>query len=626
MFELLGTDFSEFHFLRPAALLGLIPALLIVAFAEWKKRSAGNWENIINPQLLPFLMQGDSPKKQRGIYWALIAWIIACISLAGPAWQQLPQPVHKKDAALILIMDLSPSMLAEDIKPSRLARARYKLIDILKARGEGYSALVVYGGEAYSLSPLTEDSNTIISLVPTLEPSLLPVYGSNTEEAVETALELAINGGYQQGDLLLITDGVASQAFAMVQSMVKQAGKFRLSILGVGTVEGAPIPSGSGGFVKGNNGAILIPKLSPASLKMLAQNSGGIYRTLSADDSDISALLDSTEELFPDATKQLERDFDLWDDQGFWLILLLLPIILVSFRKGNIAVILLLPMIYSDPAAAFEWRDLWQTADQQATKAMQEGDVETAQGLFKDPQWRGTAAYKAGDYQTAIDEFVQFDSADGHYNRGNGLAKTGDLDGAIEAYDQALIRQPEMEDAIANRALIEQLKKQQQEQQQNKDSGQDQQDQQNQDQQNQDQRQQQQSDSQSQQQQSDSEQEPEPSQEQQDGEKSEQQDAKDQNAQDQDAKQQKAQAKSEQEGSEQEGSEQEGFEQDQQQVGEPELTEEQKQAQQELQQWLRRVPDDPGGLLREKFRYQSRQRALQQRRPSPPNEQQQERW
>jgi len=615
MLELLGTDFSEFHFLRPLALLGLIPALLIVAFAQLRKRSAGNWEKIINPALLPFLMQGKSNKKQRGIYWVLLAWIVGCLALAGPTWQQLPQPVHKKASALILILDLSPSMLAEDIKPSRLARARYKLIDILQNRGEGYSALVVYGGEAYTLSPLTEDSNTIISLVPTLQPSLLPVYGSNTEEAVETALELAINGGYQQGDLLLITDGVASPAFATVQSMVKRAGKFRLSILGVGTAQGAPIPTGSGGFVKDSNGAILIPKLSAASLKMLAQNNGGSYRTLSADDTDISALLAATEELFPDATKELERDFDLWDDKGFWLVLLLLPIILVSFRKGNIALVLLIPSLFSDPASAFEWRDLWQTADQQASKALQEGDAESAQTLFKDPQWRGSAAYKAGDYQTAIDEFVQNNSADGHYNRGNGLAKSGDLDGAIEAYNQALKLQADMADAMANRDLVEQLKKQRQEQQQSQNQKQDQ----SQDQPNQEQ----QSDSENQQQQSESDQN-----QQQDQGQNQEKNQEQQQAQEQEQEANQSEAKEQADKEAQQESDEKTGQQARELAEEPteELSEEEKQAQQELQQWLRRVPDDPGGLLREKFRYQSRQRALEQRRPTPPSEQQQERW
>lgn len=615
MLEFTGTDFSEFHFLRPLMIWALVPALLIVATTQWRKRSAGNWAKIINPALLPFLMQGDSDKKQRGIYWVLLAWIVGCLALAGPAWEQLPQPVHKKDSALILIMDLSPSMLAEDIKPSRLARARFKLIDILKNRTEGYSALVVYGGEAYTLSPLTEDSNTIISLVPTLQPSLLPVYGSNTEEAVETALELAVNGGYQQGDLLLITDGVASPAFGTVQSMVKKAGKFRLSILGVGTAQGAPIPTGSGGFVKDSNGAIVIPKLSPASLKMLAQNSGGSYRTLSADDSDISALLKTTEALFPDATKELERDFDLWDDQGFWLIFLLLPILMFSFRKGNIALVLLVPSLFSDPVSAFGWRDLWLTPDQQASRALQEGDAETAQALFKDPQWRGSAAYKAGDYQAAIDTFLQNDSAEGHYNRGNGLAKSGDLDGAIEAYNQALTLQPEMADAIANRDLVEQLKQQQQ--QQNQDQSQQQQ---NQEQQNQEQ----QSDSGNQQQPPESQGDKEQNKGQNQPQDQDQNQA--QEAQEQETEQPETEKQAEQE------AQQERSEKAQQQTPEltqeleEELSEEQKQAQQELQQWLRRVPDDPGGLLREKFRYQSRQRALEQRRPSPPGEQQQERW
>jgi len=614
MLEFVSTDFSEFHFLRPLALLGLIPALLIVAFTQWRKRSAGNWEKIINPELLPFLMQGDNAKKQRGIYAVLAAWIITCMALAGPTWQQLPQPVHKKDAALILIVDLSPSMLAEDIKPSRLARARYKLIDILKTRSEGYSALVVYGGEAYTLSPLTEDSNTIISLVPTLQPSLLPVYGSNTEEAVETALQLAINGGYQQADLLLITDGVASQAFGTVQSMISKAGKFRLSILGVGTKQGAPIPTGSGSFVKDSNGAILIPKLSPASLQMLAQNSGGSYRTLSADDSDISALLDVTEGLFPDASKELERDFDLWDDQGFWLIFLLLPILLVSFRKGNIAIILLAPMLFPDPAAAFGWKDLWQTADQQANKALQAGDIETAQALFKDSQWRGSAAYKAGDYQTAIDDFLLIDSADSHYNRGNGLAQSGNLDAAIDAYNQALKLQPGMADAKANKELVEQLKRQQ-EQQQNSDSQQ-----------------------QDQQQSDDQQQDGQSSQEQDSQEKiSQEKSSEDQSQQEEDAEAQKAQEQAaEQERQQQAMEESEALSEEEKALNEEEkalsdeeqeaLSEEEKQAQQELQQWLRRVPDDPGGLLREKFRYQSRQRALEQRRPTPPNDNQKERW
>ena len=621
MFEFLNSDFSQLHLLRPLALLGLLPALIAVALAQWRKRSAGNWEKIINPALLPYLMQGETNKKQRGMLWVLLAWIITCFALAGPSWQQLPQPVHKKDAALILIMDLSPSMLAEDVKPSRLERARYKLIDILKNRSEGFSALVVFGGAAYTLTPLTEDSNTIISLVPVLHPTLLPEYGSNTEDAIETALELAVNGGYQQGDLLLITDGVSPSAFNTIQSMISKAGKFRLSILGVGTQQGAPIPTGAGGFAKDRNGAIIIPKLSAASLQMLAQKNGGIYASMSADDSDIEALLATTEELFPDATKELERSFDLWDDQGFWLAFLLLPIILLSFRKGNIAVILLAPMLFSDPASALGWQDLWKTADQQASEALQSGDAASAQSLFKNRQWRGSAAYKAEDYDSAINEFLDFDDADSHYNRGNALAHSGDLDAAIEAYDQALAQNPDMEDAKANKVLLEQLKQEQE--QQDSDNSEDSDSEQSDSQDSQD----------SQPQDSDSDSEPQDSQDQQpqDQEQSDPQDPQQQDPSDQepDAKDGEPEESEEQESQQEKAQrEQEKAEEQEQNAVEPteEESEAEKQAQQELEQWLRRVPDDPGGLLREKFRYQSRQRALEPRRPVPPNNEQQERW
>jgi Ca-activated chloride channel family protein len=624
MLEFFNSDFSELHLLRPLALLGVIPALIAVALAQWRKRSAGNWEKVINPALLPFLMQGQSDKKKRGMLWVLLAWIITCLALAGPSWQQLPQPVHKKDAALILIMDLSPSMLAEDIAPSRLERARYKLIDILKNRREGFSALVVYSGAAYTLTPLTEDSNTIISLVPVLHPNLLPEYGSNTEEAIETALELALNGGYQQGDLLLITDEVSRSAFSSIQSMISKAGAFRLSILGIGTEQGAPIPTAAGGFAKDSTGAIIIPKLFPGSLQMLAQNNGGIYAGISADDSDIEALLATTEELFPDATKELERSFDLWDDQGFWLAFLLLPIILLSFRKGNVAVILLLPMVFSDPASALGWQDLWKTPDQQASEALQSGDAALAQSLFKNHQWRGSAAYRAGDYESAISDYLDLDTADSHYNRGNALAHTGDLDRAIEAYNQALALSPEMEDAEANKALLEQLKQQQEQQQQNSEDSDSEQ-------------------SESQDSQSENSEPQNSDSETSDSQQSDQQDPAEQESQPADGKPEEPgeQEPGEQEPGEQESGEQESQQQPEKQPSQQEEeqqnaelseqpTEEQseaeKQAQQELEQWLRRVPDDPGGLLREKFRYQSRQRALERRRPAPPNNEQQERW
>jgi Ca-activated chloride channel family protein len=594
---------SDFHFIRPLWLLGIIPAVLCLLMINKLAHQAGNWSKVISPELLPFLMQSDAQADNRLTRSFMMGtagcWLLFCLALAGPSWNQLPQPVHKEDAALVLMLDLSPSMLAEDVTPSRLIKARYKMIDILKSRQQGFTGLVVYGGEAFTVSPLTEDGNTIINLVPTLHPALLPVYGSNTEDGIDSAIDLIKNAGHQQADILLITDGVSRAAFRDISSQLNSR-NIRLHILGIGTSEGAPIPMGNGGFVKDKNGSILLPKLDSSALRQLADLGGGKFVSMTADDSDINHLLQAIASDFPETTAVSDQTFDIWEDYGYWLILLLLPLLLASFRKGVVFVIILAPnLLNSPPTEASVWQDLWLTDDQQGYKALQQGDTETAQGLFENPQWQASAAYKNQDYKTAVEHYSQGESADDNYNLGNALARAGDLDGAIKAYDQALTIEPGMDDAIANRQLVEQLKQQQQNQDQKGDP-------QEQDGESQDQNQQQ---SQSQQQSQDEQQQSENEQQQNTGEED------DSSKQEQE---EQSKAATDEKQSEDEQSKEE---QSQQQSEEDSLKEQQ---QMELQQWLRRVPDDPGGLLKQKFRYQSQQRASEQRNPPPPN--QQERW
>ena len=598
---------SDFHFIRPLWLLGIIPAALCLLMINKLAHQAGNWSKVISPELLPFLMQSDAQGENRltrgFMMGAAGCWLLFCLALAGPSWNQLPQPVHKEDAALVLILDLSPSMLAEDVTPSRLIKARYKMIDILKARQQGFTGLVVYGGEAFTVSPLTEDGNTIVSLIPTLHPGLLPVYGSNTEDGIDAAMDLIKNAGYQQADILLLTDGVSRAAFGDISSQLKSR-NIRLHILGIGTTEGAPIPMGNGGFVKDKNGSILLPKLDSSALRQLADLGGGKFVSMSNDDSDINHLLQAVASDFPATTEVRDQTFDVWEDYGYWLILLLLPLLLASFRKGVVFVIILAPtLLNAPPTEASIWQDLWLTDDQQGYKALQQGDTEAAQGLFENPQWQASVAYTNQDYKTAVEQYSQGKSADDSYNLGNALARSGDLDGAIKAYDQALTIKPDMDDAIANRQLVEQLKQQQQNQDQSGDP-------QDQDGESQDQDQQQ---GQSQQQ----------SEDQQQSESEQQQNTGEENqSAEQEQEEQNKSASDEEKSNEEQSEEDQSEEQQSKQQSEEDSLKEQQQM--ELQQWLRRVPDDPGGLLKQKFRYQSQQRASEQRNPPPPN--QQERW
>ena len=606
MIENLTEIFDNFHFLRPWWFLGLLPVVAVIGFYTWRKRNAGNWETIINPELLPFLLQGSEGKHALSGPWLVAfmisAWIFCCLALAGPAWQQLPQPVHKQDSALVVVLDLSPSMLAEDISPNRLVRARYKLIDILTRRTEGVVGLIVYGGDSHTVSPLTEDSNTIVSMVPVLEPNLLPETGSNVEEGLASAIDLAMNGGYQQADILLITDGIDKSALSNIAPIISGEGNYRLSILGVGTTDGAPIPGVAGGFIK-KAGNVIVAKLNVGTLRKIAANNGGSYQTLSADDRDIDNLLAGMDSLLTNSTRETGRSFDLWDDQGYWLVLLLLPVLLLSFRKGTVVVILIAPLLFTaQPVKALEWQDLWQTPDQQASEAMTAENYEAAKGLFQDSRWRGSAAFKAGDFDQAIADFSQDESSIGDYNHGNALAKSGDLEGAIKAYNNALSKEPKMEDARFNLDLVEQLKDQQ---------DQDQQDQEQQDQSQQDQEQQDQ-DQQNQEQQDQGQQDQE--QQDQGQQDQEQQDQDQQNESDEDP------AQTEQDKPE-DKNEAATEEEQKEEVSVEELSDEEKQEQEAIERILRRIPDDPGGLLRAKFRHQARQRS-QNRRP-PTNE---ERW
>ena len=606
------TIIESFHFLRPWWFLALIPALIVLGLYHWRSLKSGNWADIINPDLLPYLIQGKASEKSRGhiiITMIAIAWLLSCIGLAGPAWKQLPQPVYKEDSALVVILDLSPSMLAEDIPPSRLVRARFKLIDILTKRNEGVVGLIVYGGDSYTVSPLTEDSNTIVSMVPILEPNLLPEAGSNVEEGLASAIDLAVAGGYQQANILLITDGIDKSAFNNITPIIADEGNYRLSILGVGTPDGAPIPSPAGGFVK-KSGNVIVAKLNVGALRKIAANNGGSYQTLSADDRDIDNILAGMDSLLTNSTRETDRSFDLWDDQGYWLILLLLPVLLFSFRKGLVVVVLIAPQLFTaQPVEALEWQDLWQTPDQQASEAMNAENYEAAKDLFEDSRWRGSAAFKAEDFDQATSDFSQDDSATGDYNLGNALAKSGDLEGAIEAYTNALSKEPKMEDARFNLDLVEQLNDQQDQDQQNQE--QQDQDQQSQEQQDQDQQSQEQQD---QDQQSQEQQDQDQQSQEQKDQGQEQQNQDQQNESNEDP------APSEQDKPE-DKNEPATEEEQKEEASVEELSDEEKQEQEAIERILRRIPDDPGGLLRAKFRHQARQRS-QNRRP-PTNE---ERW
>ncbi len=328
------TDFSQFHFIRPYWLLALLPYLLITGLMLKHKLSQGNWSQVCDAELLPYILQQKAANQSRWPFTATaLAGLLTIIALAGPTWEHLPSPVFRIESALVIVLDLSRSMDAADVKPSRLVRARYKIADILQRRKDGQTALLVYAGDAFTVTPLTDDTETIASQLGALQPSIMPEQGSNAGLALQNAVQLFKQAGLQRGNILLVTDGVnQSKAFSVAESL----GPYQLSVLGIGTADGAPVKTDRGGFLKDRQGNIVIPKLQASELRKLARAGGGNYQTITADDRDIENLLQEIDR--QSAARQAQQQSDLmleqWKEQGPWLLLLVLPLAASAFRRG----------------------------------------------------------------------------------------------------------------------------------------------------------------------------------------------------------------------------------------------------------------------------------------------------
>lgn len=611
MDALLPADFlANFQFLRPLWLLALVPAALFVA-ALWRLNSSVTaWDRAIDKDLLPYLLDRSKNASQRTPLLLLLAvWVLSSLALAGPVWEKLPQPVQKREDALVIVLDLSLSMFAPDHSPSRVDLAKRKLRDILALRGEGQTALVVYAGDAHTVTPLTDDVVTIEALVPSLNPNIMPLFGSDPVSALEIAIDLLKNTDGGSGKILLMTDGIAGYDEEQTIADLLDGSGNELLVMGIGTEEGAPIRTNDGNFLTDERGTIIVPKLNKNLLSSLANRVDGRYHDIQLADSDLAYLLSDLNPLDDEALSDVEEEFDVWYEAGPWLLLLVLPLAAFAFRRGWLLVLPLLvatsvltpvqPLMAaefgptvdiqinedgfplpSEAEAGFSWsetwRNLWQTPDQRGAEAMGESQYGEAARLFESPDWRGAASYRGGNYEAAIASFAANPTADGHYNRGNALALSGNYAEAITAYNIALGLDDTHAEALQNKEIVEQLLQEQEAEEGEQDEGD-----------SEDSDSQQNSESESDQQEENSEQQDQESQE------------GDQEQQEQDQQQQDT------------PEEQESSESNSEQNTASETENQEFEEQQALEQWLRRIDDDPGELLRRKFRYQYRKRQLE---------------
>lgn len=448
------------HLLRPFWLL-ILPLPLWLLWRLWnRERQAGSWQRLLPTAFHGTLLTGGRVRNSRRPWLALGgAWLLAILALLGPSWQQLEQPSLKRAEPLVVLLEMTPAMLAGDLQPTRLAHARHKVLDLLRLRQDAQTAVVVFAGSAHTLVPLSDDLATTENLLSAIRPELMPEQGHRADLAVARALALLEQGAQGRGQLLLIGSTLSDQEQAAIASLLDGSG-WRLSILGIGTEQGAPIEQQDGGFLKDQQGAILIPRLDANGLQRFASELGGRYQTASLDDADLLAL--GLHEL---ATGQAQTSeptrLAVWLDQGHWLLLPLLLLAACAARRGWLFCLPLL-LLSAPPVQALTFDDLWLRPDQQGQRLLEAQHPADAAQRFTNPRWQGFAHYQAGDYAAAAELFAKGDTAVDHYNRGTALVHSDRLEEAIEAYDQALEMQPNLEVARQNRAIAEALQRQQQ--------------------------------------------------------------------------------------------------------------------------------------------------------------------
>ncbi|MFA4587509.1 VWA domain-containing protein [Xanthomonas perforans] len=591
---------QSLHLLRPTLLWALLAIVPAAALWHWRRRDADVWRQSVDAHLLPKLLVSGGRRGWLGFVLAALTYALAVLAMSGPSWRQTEHPVFQSSMPLVVVLDLSSSANATDLPPSRLLQARAKLATLLRKRAGGEVALLVYAGESFTVAPLTEDSANVALFLDALSPSVMPVDGKRADRAIDAAAQLLQQAGFKQGEILLVSDSADRSAESSAR--VARSRGFSVSALGVGGERGAAYRTASGEIAQA--------KLDEGSLRTLAAQGGGRYARIAPDDADLRALgvLDPSQQPLADETAESDGGKS-WLDEGYWLVLPVMLLSLLAFRRRAVVAVLAMVCVLplAQPAHAADGT-LWQRADQVQQQRLD----------------AGVQAYRKGDFAAAQKAFEAVPTDEGLYNLGNALARQGQYDAAIAAYDRALKQHPNQQDAIANRAAVDAARKRQQ--QTNKDgkgqskdlkpSGQD-----GKGQQQAGQNQQDKQSGQDGQNQHDSKNQPSEGQPPQDGRP---QDAQAKNGQGEQRKQdtppQSADAKAQQQADEaqrrkmQQAMAQAGNKQadasGKQEAAVAGETPEQREQRQAVDAWLRRVPDDPGGLLRTKFRleYERRQR------------------
>ncbi|WP_347900553.1 VWA domain-containing protein [Pseudomonas purpurea] len=453
-------NFSEFHFLRPLWLLlivfGAALPLLWRRSHDLQRRLRDN----IAPHLLPHLLiTPQDSHRVRPVHLLSALLVMGAIAAAGPTWEQDRPDFLENRAPLIIALDLSPSMDANDVQPTRLEAAKHKLHDLVQRRQGARTGLIAYAGSAHLVLPATDDPALLDTFIQALSTDLITKPGKNVGAVIDQAKQL-LAAEKAPGTLLLITDGADTSQLSGLDKPLQDS-LLQVLILAVGSQDGGIIRDASGQPRTDSNGRPQLGSFDQAALKQLASATDAPLGSLTLNDDDLDWIELHAQAHFQSASDE-QRELH-WKDAGYWLCWPLLLLGFFSVRKGWslnwMAALVLGLALPPAPAEAGVLSDAFFTADQQGRWAFEHQHYPAAAARFHDPYWKGIAAYNAADYDLALASFARLDTPEAYFYLGNIDVRRFKFDEAIAAFTQALKLRPQFPEATANLALAIALKK-----------------------------------------------------------------------------------------------------------------------------------------------------------------------
>ena len=449
-------DWEAFHFLRPHFLWLLTPLVLVLILGLLGIREQVAWKKYIAPHLRPYMIRkGNEWIRGYMQVLAFLVLLIAVLGMAGPTWKKIELPEKILETPLVIALDLSQSMMATDLQPNRLERAKFKINDLLQANPKARIALVGYAGTAHTLVPLTRDYKILDAHLKSINTRMLPFPGSDLSSALSLSDSL-VTATEAPGTLLLITDDFNEENFQLLQEYTAN-GNMKVEVIPMGTLAGAAVPQlGSKRPMRDTKGKPIISAIDADQVKRLNTLDKVSVIELTLDNSDMERLatLVRKDLEFSEQDENMEEN---WQDEGIWLIIPFAFFILMWFRKGWVIYSFAIIFLLSSCTSENSFSDLWTTPDYRGQKLYEKGEYAGAAELFTIPIRKGLAYYKSGDYYKAIDAFGADSTAQGQYNLGLAYFKIGEFDLAQSAFENSVAKDPEMMAAAINLTKTQQL-------------------------------------------------------------------------------------------------------------------------------------------------------------------------